>query len=134
MKGNAVCIKDERVSQKHAELSWTGEAWELADLGSSNGTLLNGVELAREGDAVVVCDGDVVSLGDVTVFKIRIADAAQPQPPPATDTLTVEAYLRTQCAVLAAKMEATLGTELQAFRDEASAAVHELERQAVHVN
>ena len=48
-----MCVKDPSVSQKHAELVWTGAAWELTDLGSSNGTFVNGKEL-QEGGA---CSG-----------------------------------------------------------------------------
>ena len=46
---NTVCIKDPSVSQKHAELSWTGLRWEVSDLGSSNGTWVNEREVEREG-------------------------------------------------------------------------------------
>ena len=46
---NPVCIKDPSVSQKHAELCWTGVRWEVADLGSSNGTWVNEREVEREG-------------------------------------------------------------------------------------
>ena len=43
-KGNTVCLKDASVSQRHAEVVWTGAEWTLTDVGSSNGTLLNGEE------------------------------------------------------------------------------------------
>ena len=43
-KGNTVCLKDASVSQRHAEVAWTGAEWALTDVGSSNGTLLNDVE------------------------------------------------------------------------------------------
>jgi pSer/pThr/pTyr-binding forkhead associated (FHA) protein len=43
-KGNTVCLKDASVSQRHAEVVWTGAEWTLTDVGSSNGTLLNDVE------------------------------------------------------------------------------------------
>ena len=43
-KGNTVCLKDSSVSQRHAEVVWTGAEWSLTDVGSSNGTLLNDVE------------------------------------------------------------------------------------------
>jgi hypothetical protein len=48
-KGNAVCVKDPSVSQKHAEVVWSGVAWTLLDVGSSNGSALNDVEVSREG-------------------------------------------------------------------------------------
>ena len=44
-------IKDPAVSEKHAEFSWEGTAWTLRDLGSSNGTAVNGCRLQGEGAA-----------------------------------------------------------------------------------
>jgi pSer/pThr/pTyr-binding forkhead associated (FHA) protein len=40
-------IKDDSVSERHALVSWTGTAWELRDVGSSNGTQVNGRKLRR---------------------------------------------------------------------------------------
>jgi hypothetical protein len=42
----ALRLTDESVSWRHASLRWTGQIWELQDLGSSNGTFLNGVRVA----------------------------------------------------------------------------------------
>ena len=42
-------VKDLSVSQKHAEVVWSGAAWTLVDVGSSNGTTLNDEELPRQG-------------------------------------------------------------------------------------
>lgn len=44
-------IKDPNVSERHAELAWRDGAWRLRDLGSSNGTCVNGAELPRQGNA-----------------------------------------------------------------------------------
>ena len=49
-------LEDSRVSKRHARLRWTGSAWALDDLGSKNGTIVNGepatgAEL-REGDSI----------------------------------------------------------------------------------
>lgn len=52
--GNNVCVKDPSVSQKHAEVAWSGAAWQLTDLGSSNGTFVNGKELQEGGARWVV--------------------------------------------------------------------------------
>ncbi len=40
-------IKDSAVSEKHAELRWEGGHWNLTDVGSSNGTAVNGKKLAE---------------------------------------------------------------------------------------
>lgn len=37
-----VHIKDAAVSEKHAQLAWDGGEWLLRDVGSSNGTAVNG--------------------------------------------------------------------------------------------
>lgn len=38
-------IKDSAVSERHAELHWEGRRWTVTDVGSSNGTVLNGRRL-----------------------------------------------------------------------------------------
>jgi pSer/pThr/pTyr-binding forkhead associated (FHA) protein len=48
-------IKDSAVSEKHAELRWEGGNWNLADVGSSNGTAVNGKKLT-EGNAPLISD------------------------------------------------------------------------------
>ena len=48
-KASRVHIKDPAVSEKHGEIRWTGAGWELRDLGSSNGTKVNGRALAADG-------------------------------------------------------------------------------------
>ena len=44
-----ICVKDPSVSEKHASFEWDGRNWLLQDLGSSNGTRINGESLATEG-------------------------------------------------------------------------------------
>ncbi|HET9624688.1 MAG TPA: FHA domain-containing protein [Kofleriaceae bacterium] len=46
---SAVCsvvIEDPRVSAEHAVITWSGQCWEVRDLGSRNGTSLDGARLA----------------------------------------------------------------------------------------
>lgn len=66
------------VSREHAVLSWEGSAWQLRDLGSSNGTRLDGRPIAP-GQAVALSRGArlVFGLGD---DGWRLAVAAPPQP------------------------------------------------------
>lgn len=42
----AVVIEDPRASAEHAAISWSGERWEIRDLGSLNGTWVDGRRLA----------------------------------------------------------------------------------------
>ena len=51
---------EDTVSRRHAELSQTDARWELRDLGSSNGTHLNGVRLGP--DETVQVDGGFLSV------------------------------------------------------------------------
>ena len=73
-RSNAVYIKDPTVSQKHARLEWTGSAYTITDLGSSNGTTVNEREI-DEGEPCVVEHGDVVVVGTDTGVKVSIAAA-----------------------------------------------------------
>ena len=62
-----LCLSDLSVSRLHAELVRNGDGWLLSDLGSHNGTRLNGW-LVRE--TVPVRGGDRVEFGSVT-FILR---------------------------------------------------------------
>jgi pSer/pThr/pTyr-binding forkhead associated (FHA) protein len=44
-KASSIQIKDPAVSEKHAEIVFADGEWRVRDLGSSNGTQLNGVEV-----------------------------------------------------------------------------------------
>lgn len=62
---NQVAINDPEVSRKHARLTFQGGKFVLEDLGSTNGTFVNGQRLAGP---VVLKPGDVVSLGEQIVL------------------------------------------------------------------
>lgn len=65
-RGNKLIIKDSAVSSKHAVISWREADWVLTDLGSSNGTSINGSDRKiDEGAEHVLQDGEVVWLGPV---------------------------------------------------------------------
>jgi hypothetical protein len=57
-----VFIDDGRVSRRHARLAYGGAGWEIADLGSKNGTLVNGVPAASR---LPLGSGSWLSLGGV---------------------------------------------------------------------
>jgi pSer/pThr/pTyr-binding forkhead associated (FHA) protein/tetratricopeptide (TPR) repeat protein len=58
---NPVSIPDTSVSRKHALLRKTETGWALSDLGSGNGTLLNGEAVS---DEIELSEGDVITMGD----------------------------------------------------------------------
>ena len=62
---NGVAINDAEISRKHSRLSFQGGKYVLEDLGSTNGTFVNGQRLAGP---VVLKSGDVVSLGEQIVL------------------------------------------------------------------
>lgn len=57
---NGLRLSHDTVSRLHAELSRQGSLWILRDLGSTNGTTVNG---GRVTGAVVVHEGDMVGFG-----------------------------------------------------------------------
>jgi FHA domain/Domain of unknown function (DUF1707) len=73
-------LAEPSVSRRHAELRRDGARWILRDLGSRNGTRVNGVRLLDETE---VWPGDRVSFGDA---RFRLGEAprsAATSPPPA---------------------------------------------------
>jgi len=61
---NTIAIPDTTVSKEHAEIVRRGAAWFVRDLGSRNGTRLNGVEVR---EAVELRNGDRLEVGNVLV-------------------------------------------------------------------
>lgn len=88
------------VSRKHARIEQSDDVATLVDLGSSNGTSLNG---ARVEGSASLSPGDVVKIGDVTLECLaeEISDGATrtltarksaPPPPPDAIRVDVQAY------------------------------------------
>ncbi len=73
------------VSRRHARLSRTGEVMRIEDMGSSNGTYVNGV---RVRNPVVVRPGDRIGLGSYT-FTLTISGDLEERD--GRDNLTIEA-------------------------------------------
>ena len=72
--GNHVVLDRADVSRRHARFEWRGDGWHVVDLGSTNGTRVNG---ERVGSAAVAA-GDEVALGSVAVRLFRLGDAGNP--------------------------------------------------------
>jgi len=62
---SGVAINDAEISRKHARLTFQGGKYVIEDLGSTNGTFVNGQRLVS---AVVLKSGDVVSFGEQIVL------------------------------------------------------------------
>ena len=76
---NDVVIPDPRASRAHARLECDETGCVLVDLGSANGTQVNGARVERTS----LADGDTIAIGD-TVLRFEAAPAEPPpdEPPP----------------------------------------------------
>lgn len=70
-----VIISDRQISRFHARLTPTSEGVILEDLGSKNGTHLNGTLISAP---VVLQDGDMVSVAMAQQFMFIVSDATTP--------------------------------------------------------
>ena len=60
-------LDDVGVSRLHAEVRRIGSSFRLVDLGSANGTVVNGTRIVEH----ALVDGDVIRMGDVElIFRI----------------------------------------------------------------
>jgi pSer/pThr/pTyr-binding forkhead associated (FHA) protein len=65
-----ITLEDNAVSSLHAELRPENGGWLIVDLGSSNGTLVNGLPVRR----AVLHSGDRIELGASTVVYVATRD------------------------------------------------------------
>ncbi len=78
----ALAIPDRSMSRRHAQLSCKDGSWLVEDLGSRNGTLVNGVAVDHP---LEIEPGDVVELGGTTISVMAVGDR-QSVPGPALPT------------------------------------------------
>ncbi len=73
---SGIAINDAEVSRKHARLTYQGGKYVIEDLGSTNGTFVNGQRLVSP---VVLKSGDVISLGEqiVLLYEVVATDAGE---------------------------------------------------------
>lgn len=76
--GCDVSRADPRLSGEHAVVRWVEERWEVRDLGSRNGTFLDGRKLAP-GERAVMMPGSVITLGGPSQ-AFALVDPAPPSP------------------------------------------------------
>ena len=74
----ALRLEDKRVSGEHATLLWTGTSWVVRDLGSRNGTFVDGQRL-EPGGSCVLSVGSRLSFG-ARGDRWQLADAGPPGP------------------------------------------------------
>ncbi len=61
---STIPLNDQNVSRRHAEIRPNREHFVVVDLGSTNGTMVNGVRIHGE---TVLSDGDIISFGSTYV-------------------------------------------------------------------
>lgn len=65
-----VCLNDSEVSRQHARFEPRGDAVFVQDLGSTNGTFVNGQQVTEH----QLSDGDKIQIGSTTVLKFGYQD------------------------------------------------------------
>jgi pSer/pThr/pTyr-binding forkhead associated (FHA) protein/ABC-type multidrug transport system ATPase subunit len=70
---NDLVIASPMVSRRHAEVRRRDGAWEIVDLGGSNGTLFNGLRITQK----ILAEGDEVSIGG----QVTVVYSLRPVPP-----------------------------------------------------
>ena len=79
-EGVEISVRDPEMSRRHGRISWQEGGFVIEDLGSTNGTIINGVPIAGPQR---LRPGDTIGMGQ-TLFEFRWqAAAAQGQPKPA---------------------------------------------------
>lgn len=68
LKACDICVHDQNASREHAAIVFGSDGWALVDLGSTNGTLLNG----RQVDTPTrLCDRDVITVGTTELVFVE---------------------------------------------------------------
>ena len=65
-------LSDPRVSSRHCRLEDRGDGWALVDLGSTNGTFVDGVPVTER----ILQSNDKIDVGGETVIRFELQDAA----------------------------------------------------------
>lgn len=85
--GNDLRLNLPQVSRRHAQLDCTGSECQITDLGSANGTHVNGVELTPD-VPVPLCHNAIIKIGPVklTFEQVPVEAPQEKEPPPAEES------------------------------------------------
>ena len=109
---NEIVIENLAISRNHAVISATGESFLIKDLGSSNGTFVNGEKVTQ----ALLNDKDVISIGK---HKLYFYNAA-----PAREVIRRPSFADADCTMLVTHVPVT--AELEQIRGKHHATVHPL--------
>ncbi len=90
--GNRIVLRDDRCSRRHCSLLQDGSTWTIRDLGSRNGTIVNGAKIdetapLEEGALIVIGTTELLFTSDIS----RPLDRPPPEDPlPARETSPLE--------------------------------------------
>lgn len=82
---NAIVIADDRSSRRHAEVFYENEAWKVRDLGSRNGTFVDGTPVQS---AYSLQTGQVIQVAGVSMSFVKSLDSVFPNEPNAAGPLS----------------------------------------------
>jgi predicted component of type VI protein secretion system len=85
-EGADITLDDDQVSRSHARVSVAGSTITIEDLGSTNGTFVNG---AKIDGATTLAPGDTVRIG-ATTFALEAEAVAEAEPEPAPEPAMAE--------------------------------------------
>jgi pSer/pThr/pTyr-binding forkhead associated (FHA) protein len=67
--GNDIVIEDPQVSRRHAQLTRQGNSYLIEDVGSTNGTYVNGKRVMAP---TLLSNGDMVGLADTVIIAVQV--------------------------------------------------------------
>jgi pSer/pThr/pTyr-binding forkhead associated (FHA) protein len=67
----SIVLNDLLISDKHCQIMRIGDEWRIRDLGSTNKTYINGLQIVSQ---ATIADGDIISLGRV---ELRMRDVTK---------------------------------------------------------
>ncbi len=100
---NTITINDVEVSRRHARMELRGNAYVLQDIGSTNGTFVNGqrvlgMQVLNPGDSVALGEGIVLNYESIADPNATVLSSNRPPEPASAPTAVAPAPIMSQPA------------------------------------